>query len=113
MGDPGAQLVNVQRRCVDHQVGGGTKRCQRLAFPADTVQQPSVALQRMRPADRLLASHDDVVGCLQEQDLWQRADRAEFGEHRRELLEEATGTYIQHHGEAGQVDLPGLPAHLG
>ena len=41
----------------------------------DAVEQPAVALQRVRAADRLLAADDDVVGGLEEEDLGQHAGR--------------------------------------
>ena len=98
--DPGAELVHVQRRGVDDQVGRGPQRGQQVALAVDAVQQPAVALQRVRAPDRLLATHDDLVATASRNKIsGMRPGRLELGEHRRQLLEERAGPDVEHHGQ--------------
>ena len=64
----GAQLVHVEAGGVDHQVGVAAQLAQQVALGGDAVDDPAVALERVRAAHRLEAAHQGVVGGLQEDD---------------------------------------------
>ena len=65
--DLGPQLVDVEPAGVEHEVGVAAQLAQQRALAGDAVDEPVVALQRVRPADRLEAAHQRVVGRLEEQ----------------------------------------------
>ena len=95
--DPVGELVDVEVGGVDHQVGVGAQVGQQARARGGPVEQPAVALQRVRPADRLLAAHEHVVGGVEEQD--QRDRRRAWPrcvEGGRELLEERPGADVDH-----------------
>src|SRR5215207_2439075 len=112
MGDPRAELMDIERRRVDYQIGGGAQGGQRLPFPGDAVKEPSISLQRMRSPYRLLSPDDHIVGRLEVQDLRQRTGSGKIAEHRWQLFEELPGANVQDHCQSGKADFTRLRANL-
>jgi hypothetical protein len=66
-GDLASQLVDVQVAGVDDQVGVGPQLQEQLALAGDGVDH-ALAGDRVAAPGRLVPAHEDLVGCLQEQD---------------------------------------------
>ncbi len=67
VGDLGRELVDVEGRGVDDEVGRFADRREPGTLDADAVQQGSFALQRMRSAHGLEPTHQHVVGRVEEE----------------------------------------------
>ncbi len=59
------QLVHVERRGVDHEVGAAPDLLEHGALPRQPVDQPAAALQRVRTAYGLLPPDQHVVAGVQ------------------------------------------------
>ena len=97
--------MHVERGGVDDQVGVAAQPGQHLALALQPVEQPAVALERVRAAGGLLAAHQDLVGGLEEDQRRVPAGGA-VGEVRGEGLEERPGADVDDHGDR----LGGSPA---
>ena len=60
------ELVDVEAGGVDDQVGLAAQVGEQLALAHDAVEQPALALQRVRAADRLEPADQHLVGGVQE-----------------------------------------------
>src|SRR6476661_8253808 len=116
-GQLGAQLVHVEARAVDDDVGGRAQVEEQLALALDAVEEPAVTLQRVRAADALETPHEGLVGRVEEHEAGSLAPGAGRPDGVRELGEPPPGADVDDDGDLLQVCLgvarPGLVAQLG
>src|SRR6478752_2669321 len=67
LGDPVLQLVDVEVGGVEQHVGIATDVGHRAALALQTVEQASATLEGVRPAGSLLATHQHLLGRLEEE----------------------------------------------
>jgi hypothetical protein len=114
-GELAAELVHVQAGGVDDDLGLGPQVTQHLALGLDAVEQPAVALQRVRAPHALEAAHQRLVGGVEEDQVRVPARLAQGGQTRLQLGVERAGAHVDHCGDP-QLDDPGVahpPGELG
>src|SRR3954454_25354832 len=115
-----AQLVDVERRGVEHEVSVATQVTQQLSFVRDAVGQGPVGLQRMRTAYAVEPPDERVVGRLQEQHPNPQARAVEVGQRGSDVGGEATTAHVDDDsdlvdgalGAGGQLDHRGEQRRL-
>ena len=99
------QLVDVEVGRVDQDVGVAAQVANHLALAGDPVEKPHAALQRMRPAGRLLPPHEYVVGCLEEQQPRLHALVDQLVERATQIGEEAARPHVDDDRDLGRTVL--------
>ena len=109
--------MDVEAGAVDDDVGGRAQVEEQLALALDAVEQPAVALQRVRAADALEAPHERLVGRVEEDEAGALAPGPGRPDGVLELGEPPTGADVDDDGDLLEVCLgvarPGLVAQLG
>jgi len=96
LGDAVGELVHVEVAGVDHQVGDRAQVGQRDALALEAVEQPALALQRVRSAGRLLPADEHLVAGVEE-DERRLPTRALVGERAGDRVEEGAGPHVDDH----------------
>ena len=109
------QLVDVEAGGVDDDLRLGPQVAQRLALGLDAVEQPAVALERVRAADALEPAHERLVGGVEEDEVRVPAGVAQRGETRLQLGVERPGPHVDDRGdlEVGDAGVAHLARELG
>ena len=98
--DAPRQIVNAHRGGVDDLVGRATKGREQAHLGLDAVHEGTCALEGMRAAVGLVASHQRFGTGLEEDDAVDDARALELFESRIERTEEGTRAHIHTNGEA-------------
>ncbi len=96
----GPQLVDVEIGGVQDQVRLAAQLRQQRALTADAVDHPSVALERMRPADVVEPADQRLVRGLQKEHLRMHATGLERVQRRAQVGEERPAADVHDHGDA-------------
>ena len=108
----GAQLVHVEAGGVDDDVGGRAQVEQQLALALDAVEQPPVALEGVRPAHALEATHESLVGGVEEDEAGSLASLTGCADRALELGEPAARAHVDDDRHLLEVLLGVLGASL-
>ena len=111
---PVPQLVDVEVRRVDDDVGLGPQGLEQRPLLGDGQRHPLPHRQRVLAPAGLVAPDEDVVGCFQEQDAGPGAGLPELLQGDMEVLQGA-GADVGPEGVAGRGPArgPGQLGHLG
>ena len=99
-GQLAGQLVDVEARGVDDDVRVGPQVAQQLALGLDAVEEPPLALQRVRAAHALEPADQRLVGGVEEHQLRVPAVLADRGDAVAQLGAERPGAHVDHGGDA-------------
>ncbi len=91
---PFAQLVDVDVRRVDDDVGFAPQLLEQLALVRDAVAHAIGRGERMAAAARFVAAHEHFVRRVEEQDAHARAHRRELGARGAQLGEEVARAHV-------------------
>ena len=95
--------MDVEPRGVDDDLGVGAQVAEELPLGLDAVEQPALALQRVRPADALEAADQGLVGGVEEDQVGAPAGLAQRREAGAQLAGERAGPDVDDGGDLQAV----------